>query len=182
MLFLLPALPLPSRAQQPVTDPAQSPTLDQILTRVHENFDAYLASIPNLFADEHLVSSMTSHDGGDGHVNNLNSTTDAIFRLTRSNPDGNHAVLGEDREVKSINHRPTPANRTLTLPELVTGAFGYGASFLSPELKRCFDYRLLPSRRLNKATVLVVEYVLKPSLPRRHSVPGLGAEFGPRFH
>lgn len=162
--LLLLALPISSIAQQPAASPEPPPTLDQILTRVHENFDAYLASLPNIFADEHLVSSMSAHDDGAGNVS-LNSTTDSIFRLKRSDPDATLIRLIEARQIMSIDHRPAPANQTLTGPELVSGAFSYGASFLSPELKRCYDYKLLPGRRLNKATVVVVEYVLKPSLP-----------------
>ena len=92
------------------------------------------------------------------------STTDSIFRLKRD-PDGSFVRLIETRQIMSVDHRPVPPNLTLTSRDVVTGAFGYGASFLSPELKRCYDYHLLPSRRLNNATVLVVDYVLKRSLP-----------------
>ena len=101
MGFLLLTLPLPSIAQQPAADPAQPPTLDQILIRVHENFDAYLSSLPNLFANEHLVSSMSARDLGGVGGTNLNSTTESIFRLQRSDPGEGHVRLSEARQIMS---------------------------------------------------------------------------------
>jgi hypothetical protein len=137
--------------------------LEEILTRVHENFRAYLASLPNLFADEHLDSSMSSYDEAEGHTH-FNSTTESAFRLERSDPSESSVQLIEARQILSVDRQPVPAGRTLAAPDLVTGAFSYGGSFLSPELKRCYDYRLLPSHRLNGTNVLVVEYALKLSL------------------
>ena len=56
--------PILCSAQQAAA-PEPSPSLDQILTRVHENFRAYLSSLPNLFADQHLASSMSAHGEDD---------------------------------------------------------------------------------------------------------------------
>jgi hypothetical protein len=142
---------------------AAAPTLDEVLVRVHENFEHYLALLPNLFAEEHLVSSVSAHDGG-GVDANFSSTTDSVFRLRRAEDDKTMVRFVEERQILSVNHRPAPPGQTLTGPELVTGAFSYGASFLSPALKRCYDYRLSAGRLPDKAPGLVVEYSLKRSI------------------
>jgi len=161
---LLFALPSQALAQQPTAPPTPQPTLDQILTRVHENFGAYLASVPNLFADEHLVSSFSARDEQSGRAG-TNSTIDSVFRLKRTDATDKPIILVESRQIKSVDHRPPAPDQSLTGPVILANAFSAAASFLSPDLERCYDYRLQPDRRLNNATVLVVEYALKPSLP-----------------
>ena len=159
---LLFALPSQAHTQQPTQ---QQPTLDQVLTRVHENFEAYLVSVPNLFADEHLVSSFSARDEQSGRAG-TNSTIDSVFRLKRSDDDDDTPIiLVESRQIKSVDHRPPAPDQSLTGPVILANAFSAAASFLSPDLERCYDYRLQPSRRLNNATALVIEYALKPSLP-----------------
>ena len=54
------APPLPAPIQQAVTRSASDPATDELLLRVWDNFAAYLSSIPNVFADEHVVSSLTT--------------------------------------------------------------------------------------------------------------------------
>ncbi len=167
----LPVIPLPPTvAQQPVAPLADQSPLDQILARVHENFEAYLAAIPSIFADEHLVSSMSAHDEGEGHIG-LNAATDSIFRLSRNDAENRPVHLDESREIRTLDKHPVPPGQLLTGPVVILGAFGYGSSFLSPDLKRCYDYRLLTNQRLHGASVLVVEYALKPSVPTGYLCP-----------
>ena len=153
------ALPSHALAQQPVLPPPQ-PTLDQVLTAVQDNFYAYLSTVPNLFADEHLVSTVN----GRGVVN-TDTTTDSIFRLKRATTDDHTMDLVESREIEAVNNRTARPDQALTGPSILTGIFSYAALDLSPELKRCYDYRLLPNQRLYGAAILVVDYSLKPTLP-----------------
>ena len=171
--LLLLALPIPVVAQQP----AAPPTLEQVLSRVHENFEAYLHTVPNVFADEHLVSAVKAESNSSGGMSlgsvipARNDTIDSIFRLKRSSAEGNAVVLGEARQIVSFNHRPPAPDQSLVAPNLVSGAFSYAASFLSPALESCYDYRLETNQRLHGTAVLVVDYDSKKLVPRSARCP-----------
>ncbi len=181
------AAPLPAPVQQVFTPSASDSATDELLLRVWNNFAAYLSSIPNVFADEHVVSSVTSaysptskngvHDSEMDST--IESTIDSIFRLKRVSTDGKTADLIESREIKSVNHQPAAKDQSLTGPALLIGAFSYAPNVLSPQLKDCYDYRLLPNMRHKPgeailflhADVLVLEYALKSPLPAGAQCP-----------
>ncbi len=174
---LLLVLSFPARAQKPAAPPASQPTLEQVLTRAHENFEAYRHSVPNVFADEHLVSAVKaeSYSGGGMSTGSLiparNETIDSIFRLKRSNAQGDAVVLDEARQIVSFNHRPPAPDQSLVAPNIVRGAFSYATSFISPALESCYDYRLETNQRLHGAAVLVVDYDSKKLVPRSAMCP-----------
>ena len=176
--------PIPPRAPplQADTRSASDRATDELLLRVWGNYAAYLSTIPNIFADEHVVSSLTttlynspSKQGVHDHeiASTFNSTTDSIFRLKRFSSDGKTADLMESREVKYVNQHTAAKDQSLTGPALLVGAFSHAPNFLSPELKDCYDYRLLPNMRHKPGEailflhndVLVLDYALKSSLP-----------------
>jgi VWFA-related protein len=179
--------PLQTPMQQPVTRSASDPTTDALLLHVWENYAAYLSSIPNVFADEHVVSSLTTTSYNsplkqgvhDSEVSsNFDSTTDSIFRLKRFSADGKTADLIESREVKYVNGHAAAKDQPLTGPAILIGAFTRAPNILSPELKDCYDYRLLPNIRhkpgealLFLHEVLVLEYALKSPLPTGAQCP-----------
>ena len=86
------APPLPVPIQPAVPQSASDPAADDLLLRVWDNFAGYLSSLPDIFADEHVVSSVTTakngvHDSDTDSV--IDSTVDSIFRLKRVSSDGN---------------------------------------------------------------------------------------------
>jgi len=176
------APPSPAPIQQAVTRSASDPATDELLLRVWDNFAGYLSSLPNVFADEHVVSSVTTAKNGvhDSETDSIiDSTIDSIFQLKRVNSDGKTADLVESREIRYVNHQSAAKGQSLTGPAILIGAFSRAPNVLSPQLKDCYDYRLLPNKRHNPdvamlflhADVLVLEYALKSPLPAAAQCP-----------
>jgi len=170
--------PFQGLAQQPATPPVPLATLEQVLNGVLNNFATYLSTVPNLYADEHLVSSSSGMGiGAVGAQGGLfgnrisSSTTDSIFRLKRGDARGKVPQLIESRQIQSVNHRPPAPDQTLTGPVFFSGGFSYAASFLSPVLEPCYVYRLQHNQRLHGSTVLVVDYTSKQFLSRDAKCP-----------
>ena len=183
--------------QPPVTRSASDPATGALLLHVWENYAAYLSSIPNVFADEHVVSSLTTTSYNsplkqgvhDSEVSStFDSTTDSIFRLKRFSADGKTADLIESREVKYVNGHAAAKDQSLTGPAILIGAFSRAPNILSPELKDCYDYRLLPNMRHKPGEALlflhdvqVLEYALKSPLPTGAQCPGSEQTVGRAF-
>ena len=179
--------PLEAPIQQAVAPAASDPATDELLLRVWDNFAAYLSTIPNVFAEEHVVSNVTSAYGRPSRcgvhdcvlISTVDTTIDSIFRLKRFSSDGKTADLIESREIKSVDHHAAAKDQSLTGPAILIGAFSYAPNVFSPQLKDCYDYRLLPNRRHNpgvavlflRADVLVLEYALKSPLPAGAQCP-----------
>jgi VWFA-related protein len=177
--------PLQTPMQQPRL--ASDPATGALLLHVWENYAAYLSSIPNVFADERVVSSLTTTSYNsplkqgvhDSEVSStFDSTTDSIFRLKRFSADGKTADLIESREVKYVNGHAAAKDQSLTGPAILIGAFSRAPNILSPELKDCYDYRLLPNMRHKPGEALlflhdvqVLEYALKSPLPTGAQCP-----------
>jgi VWFA-related protein len=171
--------PLQAPVQQAITRSASDPVTDELLLRVWTNFEGYLSSIPNVFAEEHVVSSATtahssvSRNPNSEMVSTIDSTVDSIFRLKRFSSDGKTADLIESREIRAVDHQPAAKDQSLVGPAILTGAFSRAPNVLAPEFKDCYDYRLLPNKRHNPdvavlflhSDVLVLEYALKSQLP-----------------
>ena len=93
--------------------------------------------------------------------------------------DGKTADLVESREIKYVNRHAAAKDQSLTGPAILIGAFSRAPNVLSPQLKDCYDYRLLPNMRHNPevtmlflhADVLVLEYALKSPLPAAAQCP-----------
>ncbi len=152
-------LPLQLSAQQPT-----APTLKQVLERVQQNYAIYLRTVPNLYADENLVSSLVFPRGP---VDTLGGATggervsyNSIFRLKRTSAAGEAGQeLQETRQVVSVDHHPAMPQQALEAPNLIAGAFSYAPKVLVAGVAPCFDYKLRPNRRWRGRTVVVVEYV-----------------------
>jgi VWFA-related protein len=182
-----PPHPVQAPIQQTDTRSASDPATDEILLRVWDNFAGYLSSIPNVFADEHVVSSVTTayNDPSKSGVHNseldstITSVIDSIFRLKRVSTDGKTADLVESREIKYVDHHDAAKGQSLAGPAILIGAFSHAPNVLSPQLKDCYDYHVLPNMRHNPdvaalflhAHVLVLEYALKPSPPAGAQCP-----------
>jgi hypothetical protein len=182
-----PTLPLPTpprapQLQAPIEQArsASDPATGELLVRVWANFEGYLSSIPNFFADEHVVSSVTTAYSSPAKnsirvsdtASTLDTTIDSIFRLKRFSADGKTADLIESREIKAVDHQPASKDQRLIGPAILTGAFSYAPNVLAPQFKECYDYRLLSKRHNPEvavlflhADVLVLEYALRSPLP-----------------
>jgi hypothetical protein len=121
-------------------------------------------------------------------VSTVDSTTDSIFRLKRFSADGKTADLIESREVKYLNGHAAAKDQSLTGPAILIGAFSRAPNILSPELKECYDYRLLPNMRhkpgealLFVHDVIVLEYALKSPLPAGAQCPWIEQTIGRAF-
>lgn len=190
IILALASFPAALYAQTPA--PAQPPAapaaVEQVLTGVLKNFANYLSTVPNLFADEHLVSSSSAFGTGLGTGNRaisgansgssvsgnhglFYSTYDSIFRLKRSDAKSKVPTLIESRQIQSVDHRPPAPDQTLSGPSILSGAFSYAASFLSPVLEPCYNYRLETNQHLHGAAVLVVDYASKQMVPRGARCP-----------
>ena len=138
-----------------------------------------------MFADEHVVSSVTtahssvSRNPNSEMASTIDTTVDSTFRLKRFSADGKTADLIESREIKAVDHLPAVKDQALIGPAILTGAFSRAPNVLAPEFKDCYDYRLLPNKRHNPdvavlflhSDVLVLEYGLKSPLPAGYQCP-----------
>ncbi len=155
MLLLL--LPLHLPAQQATL------TLKQVLIRVQQNYATYLSTLPSLYADEKLFSSLTfprtSMEVMGALADGQRITYDSIFRVKRIHTEGNaRQELQETRQVISVDHQPATPQQALAAPSMVIGAFDYAPKVLVAGVAPCFDYKLRPSRRWQGRTVVVLEY------------------------
>lgn len=151
-------------AQQPAATPP-TPSLQEILIRLQENYWDYLATVPDFFADEHVVSSLKQEGSRD-----VKTTTDSVFRLQRVSAVGEAATFNESREVKLVNKKPAKGDQ-LSGPAIFAGGFSTANGMVSLEMSRCFDYTLEPPAEFNKAPALVIAYVLKRDLTPDDNCP-----------
>jgi hypothetical protein len=183
------SVPPPAQApmQQPVIASGLDPATAKLLLRVWGNFVQYLSSIPNIFADEHVISNFTAAHGSQArsgvHDEEMQSVTestiDSVFQLKRVSTDGKTVDLVESREIKYVDHQAAAKGQSLVGPAILLGAFTRAPNVFSPELKDCYDYRLLPAMHRKPgetflflhADVLVLEYALKSPLPAGVSCP-----------
>jgi hypothetical protein len=167
---LVPTSVLAQQAAPPAT-----PSLDDILLRMQTNLWDYLATVPDFFADEHVISEI-KQEGARG----IKTTTDSVFRLVRSHEVGEAHIFTESREVKFVNKKPAKGE-DLRGPAIFGGAFSSGVTLVSLEMSRCFDYTLQPQGELDKATAIIIDYAFKPDMLHDDGCPGPEKESGRAF-
>ena len=171
---LVPASVLAQQAAPPGNAPA-TPSLDDILLRMQTNLWDYLATVPDFFADEHVISEI-KQEGARG----IKTTTDSVFRLVRSHEVGEAHIFTESREVKFVNKKPAKGE-DLRGPAIFGGAFSSGVTLVSLEMSRCFDYTLQPPGELEKAPAIIIDYAFKPDMLHDDGCPGPEKESGRAF-
>jgi hypothetical protein len=159
-------------AAPPAQPLAQQPDLDELLRRTQENLWEYRGSIPDFFADEHVVSTMKQEG-----VREMKTTTDSVFRLVRSRTIGDEQTLNESREVRLVNKKPAHGD-DLRGPAIFSGAFSSAPGVVSLEMSRCFDYTLESPTTLNKQPALVVGYIFRADMVHDDGCPGPDRESG----
>lgn len=172
-LGLLLAVPTSFVAQQNAQPLDQ--TLDAILLRLQNNLAHYKSAIPNLFCDEHVVSSMHL-DGFDLSK----TTTDSIFRLKHSTDKALLTEFNESREVEKVNGKP-PHSDSLKGPIILAGAFSNALEVVSLDFKRCYDYHLIPDQRFHHVPALAIDYSLKDNAVEDKACPGPEKNSGRAF-
>jgi hypothetical protein len=171
---LVPASVLAQQAAPSANAPA-TPELNDILLRMQTNLWDYLSTVPDFFADEHVVSEI-KQEGARG----IKTTTDSVFRLVRSHGVGEAHTFTESREVKLVNKKPAKGQE-LRGPAIFGGAFSSGITLVSLEMSRCFDYTLQPQGLLDKTPALIIDYAFKPDMLKDDGCPGPEKESGRAF-
>jgi hypothetical protein len=171
---LVPASLLAQQAAPPGNPPVPPP-LSDLLLRLQTNLWDYLSSVPDFFADEHVVSEI-KQEGSRG----VKTTTDSVFRLVRSRDIGEAHTFTESREIKLVNKKPAKGEN-LRGPAIFVGAFSSGVTIVSLEMSRCFDYTLQPMGQLDKVPALIVDYAFKPDMLTDDGCPGPEKESGRAF-
>lgn len=162
-------------AQQPAAGPNPSAlSLHDILLRLQGNLTDYLNNVPNFFCNERVISNRTQP----GHPNKR-TTTDSIFRLRRDSKAGK-PVLSESREIKTVDGSRANGEE-LHGPSILNGVFASGASIVSLEMSRCFNYKLEPPGTLNKAPAIIISFDAKPKMPSNESCLGVENQSGRAF-
>ena len=159
-------VPATCLAQQPaVLNVPTQPSLQEILLHLQENFWDYLASVPNFFADEHVVSILKQEGARD-----TKTTTDSVFRLVRSHEIGEAHTFTESRELKLVNKKAARGDQ-IQVPALFSGAFSHAVGIVSLEMSRCFDYTVQPPGLLNNIPAIIIDYALKSDLQPDDACP-----------
>jgi len=142
-----------ARQNTPVQQ-AQAPTLHEILQRLEENLEQYMARVPSFFCDEHVVSKKDPDRLLESRV------TDSTFRLKRvANPDPDSAsTLEESHEVRMVNGKPANG-QTLSGPTWVRGAFSGGLAMVSLSQQACMRYTLKPIKANKAKEPIIVQFV-----------------------
>ena len=135
---------VPSSVLAQQAAPTATPPLDEILLRMQTNLWDYLSTVPDFFADEHVVSSMKQEGARE-----VKTTSDSIFRLVRSHEIGETHNLTESREIKLVNKKPATSSN-LQGPAVFTGGFSTAPIIVSLEMSHCFDYALEEPTPLDK--------------------------------
>jgi hypothetical protein len=156
------------RAQQ-ATAPERktaTPTLGEILQRLQENVEQYLALVPSLFCDEHAVSTVIPDPKHESTV------TDSTFRLKRvAAPDGEGKTnLEESHEVKMVNGRPA-TGEAVGGPAYLRGAFSIGLTMVSASKQACMRYTLKTMGKNMTGDATVIQFT---SLPERKRADDCG--------
>jgi len=149
-----------ARQNTPVQQ-AQAPTLHEILQRLEENLEQYMARVPSFFCDEHVVSKKDPDRLLESRV------TDSTFRLKRvANPDPDgKPILEESREVKRVNGQPANGE-SLGGPTTVRRAFSGGLALVSLSQQACMSYKLLPIKRNHPKEATIVQFASVPTSER----------------
>jgi hypothetical protein len=162
-------------ALQPAAAPNPSAlTLHDILLRLQGNLTDYLNNVPNFFCNERVISNRRQP----GHPDKR-TTTDSIFRLRRDSKAGK-PVLSESREIKTVDGNRANGEE-LHGPSILNGVFASGATIVSLEMSRCFNYKLEPPGTLNKAPAIIISFSLKPEMLSNASCIGLENQSGRAF-
>jgi hypothetical protein len=163
-------------AQQPAAaapDP-QARSLHDILVRLQSNLTDYLTNVPSFFCDERVISNRKQPGLPDKRT-----TTDSVFRLRRDSKLGK-PVLTESREIKTVDGSRANGEE-LHGPSILNGVFASGASIVSMEMSRCFNYKLEPPGTLNKAPAIIISFNAKPKIPSNESCLNVESQSGRAF-
>lgn len=139
------------RTRTPKATP-RAPSLNGILRRLEANLNRYDADLPDLFCDEHVVSSRTE-PGVPGQT----TVIDSVFRVKRTAGPGGTTFLAESREIRSVNGKPA-ASQHIEGPSLLSGFFEGGLAVVSLDQSACMNYALERIDRSDPARPYVIRF------------------------
>jgi hypothetical protein len=173
ILCLSGLLPTVSAAQQaaPTDHRPATDSLHEILQHLEDNLSDYLANVPSLFCDEHVVSDIDLPN----RKRIFRTTTDSVFSLRRSTEKPQ--TFKESREVRRVNGVPAGGG-TLRGPAVFTGAFSGALSVVSLKMSRCYDYTLETSGQLGDTPVIAISYAIRRGALADRTCPGPERESG----
>jgi len=117
---------------------AEKPELHEMLQRLQANLEHYDKALPNLYYEEHIVSTQTGPRQRDERKN-----VDAVFRLRRvTRPDHTSAFV-ETRQVKRVNGEEPDAHAPLELPAQLSGLFEGSLAVVSLDQALCMQYTVV---------------------------------------
>jgi hypothetical protein len=131
--------------------PAQQPNLSvqEILTRVRANIDASIATLPDIFCDEHLRSAEL-HNGKIKRELIL----DSVLQATRQSSEFDE--FKEDRTLRTVDGKPPVKGKVYKPPfTIVNGFGGVFKSYFFAEFEPCNMYNLLPDAGKNEKEVVL---------------------------
>ena len=126
--WLIGMLMVSGALMQGVAQQADPPSLQEVLAKVAENYAAYLHTVPNLYADERMVSNVTfirpfsgpsSTSAIGAHAENQHVSYDSHYRLRRVSGSDDQRLLEETRQIVAVDHQAVPPNQKLAAPNLV---------------------------------------------------------------
>lgn len=166
---LLACMGSPTMTAQPASPQTD---LQEILRHLQDNLWDFQATVPDFFADEHVVSVMQQEGTRD-----VKTTTDSVFRLVRSQVAGEATTFDESHEVRLINKKPAQGNEVKG-PAVLSGVFSSALSVVSLQMSSCFDYTLGPEDLLKKQRTLTVDFSINPGVLNDSSCPGPEKQLG----
>lgn len=154
-------------AGAPVFAQATAPSLEDVLTQLEASYQSYVHRIPNLSAQEDVLSTVSSR-AQKFAVRQV--STRSTFRVVREPASDDPDHLSESHVLELVNNvKPTPETMAM-VPAIATGIFSYAPLLASKQMWPCYEYKLKQHAKGGKLRSLTVEFKQKPIDPATAAV------------
>ncbi len=133
------------------TQPAKTPTLEEILQRLEANLNHYDTGVPSLFCDEHVISQIKPGQ------RKQDTVTDSVFHLKRTPGPDDTTSLVESRDIKNVDGTPA-TSQDMEGPILLSGVFEGGLAVVSLNQTACMNYTLQPINKNHPTAPYIVRF------------------------
>jgi hypothetical protein len=128
-------------------------TLEGVLDQLQKNLSEYRNAVPDLYCNEHVVSSM------DERRSRTATVTDSVFRLRKRRREDGLVEFEESRVLQAVDGKvPVNGSESLSGPAVLSGVFSDGLQVVSREVRGCYVYTLHPLREGHPKDKLVVDF------------------------
>lgn len=135
-----------------------APSLDEVLGRLDASYEDYLHHLPNLSAQEDVVSTVSSR-AQKFPVKTV--STRSTFRVVRAPVGGDPEHFSESHTLEMVNNEKPKPGAMLSGPAIATGIFSYAPMLASQKVAGCFDYKLKPHEKGGKLQSIELEFKQK---------------------